>query len=86
MKGYVYILQGTDSRFYIGSTDDPDRRMRQHENGHTHTTHRMGIKKLVFIQIFNSLAEARKIELKLKKLKRRDYIEKIVKDGYIKMT
>jgi len=42
--------------------------------------------KLVFKQEFGSLAIARKIERKIKKLKRKDYIEKIVTDGYIKMT
>jgi hypothetical protein len=32
------------------------------------------------------LKEARYIELKIKNFKRRDYIEKILKDGYIKLT
>ncbi len=40
---------------------------------------------LVFNQQYDSLPEARKIELKLKKLKRHDYIEKIIQDGFIKM-
>ena len=39
----------------------------------------------VFCQEFPTIEEAKKVELKLKKLKRKDYIEKIVKDGYIKM-
>jgi len=42
--------------------------------------------KLVLKQEFSSLAVARRIERKIKKLKRRDYIEKIVDEGYIKMT
>jgi len=45
----------------------------------------MGKLELVFSQMFDTLEEARKIELRLKKLKRKDYIEKIVKDGYIKI-
>lgn len=85
MKGYVYILENTDHKFYIGSTDDVERRLKQHNSGHTHTTKRMGKLKLVFSQIFDTLEQARKIEFKLKALKRKDYIEKIIEDGYIKI-
>jgi putative endonuclease len=86
MKGYVYILKtSSNNRFYIGSTDDLDRRFKQHNSGHTHSTKRMGELNLVFSQIFDTLEEARKVELKLKRLKRKDYIEKIIKDGCIKM-
>ena len=41
--------------------------------------------ELALSQQYASLKQARKIEYKLKKLKRKDYIEKIIKDGYIKM-
>jgi predicted GIY-YIG superfamily endonuclease len=41
--------------------------------------------KMILCQEFESIELAKKIELRLKKLKRKDYIEKIVKDGYIKM-
>jgi predicted GIY-YIG superfamily endonuclease len=46
----------------------------------------MGELELVFYQEYKTLRDARRIERKLKELKRRDYIEKIIKDGYIKMT
>ena len=45
----------------------------------------MGNLNLVFSQKFDTLLEARKVELKLKKLKRKDYIEKIIDDGFIKL-
>jgi len=60
--------------------------IKQHQEGHTPSTRRMGKLNLVFSQKFETLEEARRIEDKLKKLKRRDYIEKIVKDGLIKIT
>ncbi len=85
MKGYVYILKSSDQRFYIGSTNNLERRLRQHHSGHTHSTKRMSDLTLVFNQQYDSLPEAREIELKLKKLKRHDYIEKIIQDGFIKM-
>ena len=86
MKGFVYILKDANNRFYIGSTDDVERRLYQHSRGSTHTTHRMNNPVLVFSQEFGSLEKAREIERKLKKLKRKDYIEKIILDGYIKVA
>lgn len=85
MSAFVYIFKDVRERFYIGSTDNLERRLRQHKAGHTQTTRNMCKPILVFNQKFDSLQQARKIENRLKKLKRKDYIEKIVKDGYIKM-
>ena len=86
MKGYVYILENNSGRFYIGSTNNIKRRLQQHKLGHTQTTKNMGGIKLVFNQEFESLGVARKIEIRLKKLKRKDYIAKIVSNGYIKIN
>lgn len=82
----MYLLKFPDGKFYIGSTIDIDRRMEQHANGHTHSTKRLGKGKLVFMQNYPTLKEARSVEFKLKKLKRSDYIAKIVEDGYIKVV
>ena len=41
--------------------------------------------KLVFAQKYETLAQARTVERKLKRLKRKDYIEKIICDKYIKL-
>jgi len=86
MKGYVYILRDEKGKFYIGSTTDIKRRLRQHSNKHTATTNRMKNPQPVLIQEYPSLEIARKIERKIKKLKRRDYIEKMIQDGYIKVS
>lgn len=85
MNGYVYILKDEKDKFYIGSTSDLDRRICQHKQGHTQTTRNMANPVLVFKQQFDSLDLARKIERKIKNLKRKDYVNKIIKDGYIKM-
>ncbi len=83
---FVYILQSArDSRFYIGSSINLEKRLQHHKAGGTPTTKRFGEVVLVFKQSYPTLKEARAIERKLKKLKRRDYIEKIVRDGVIKM-
>ena len=83
---FVYILQSErDKKFYIGSTVDLKSRLRHHKGGFTPSTKRLGKTELVFSQEYFTLKEARTIERKLKKLKRRDYIEKIIKDGFIKI-
>jgi len=41
--------------------------------------------KLVFEQKYQTIEEARAVEKRIKNLKRKDYIEKIIKDGYIKI-
>jgi len=57
----------------------------QHQAHHTQTTDRMGNIHLVFSQEYNTLEEAKFIERRLKKLKRKDYLQKIIDDGYIKI-
>jgi len=85
MSAWVYIIQTKNGQYYLGSTDNLTRRLHNHIHKQTATTARLGVNKLVLKQEYQTLAEARTIERKLKKLKRRDYIEKIIKDGYIKV-
>ena len=46
----------------------------------------MGHMIVVFYQEYENLKDARMVESRIKKLKRKDFIEKIVKEGYIKIT
>ena len=86
IMAYVYILQGLQNkRFYIGSTKNLGQRLKHHFGGFTPSTKKFGQIKLALSQKYPTLKEARMIEKRLKKLKRKDYIEKIVKDGEIKM-
>ncbi len=84
MSGFVYILNDEKGRFYVGSTSNIGRRMKAHLSGNTQTTRNMDAPKLVLSQKYESLAVARKVERRIKNLKRKDYIEKMIKDGYIK--
>ena len=45
----------------------------------------MGLFDVALAQKYPSLEIARKIERKIKALKRKDYIEKMIRDGYIKI-
>jgi putative endonuclease len=82
---FVYILQNEKNQYYIGSTDNVDERMKHHLGGYTPSTSKMGKLKLVFKQEYLTLGEARRIEFRLKKLHRHDYISKIIADGFIKI-
>jgi predicted GIY-YIG superfamily endonuclease len=79
---WVYILKNEIGQLYIGSTVDLLQRVSDHKDGYSPFTSQMGLVELIFSQEYATLSEARSIE---RKLKRRDYIEKIVKDGLIKM-
>ena len=46
----VYILMSESGRFYIGSTDNLERRLHQHALGHTQTTHNMKSFRLILKQ------------------------------------
>ena len=70
--------------YYIGSSVNPERRLDYHNQGRVKATKNKGPWILKFFQIFPTIKEARKIEYRLKRFKRRDIIERIIKDGYIK--
>lgn len=63
MKGIVYILQSlSDGRTYVGSTDNLDRRIEQHNSGQVKSTkHRIPL-RILFTEEFQTLSEARKRE------------------------
>jgi len=86
MIGWVYILRSDIDVLYVGSTDNLRRRMRQHASGQVSTTKKFTSFKLVFSQKFSDIKVARETEGRIKNLKRRDYLEKIIKDGYIKLA
>ena len=77
---FVYFIRShRDNRIYIGSTKNLTQRLMHHIGGGTPTTKRFGAIKLVFSQEYKTLEEARSVERKLKRLKRKDYIEKLKK-------
>ncbi|MGB9429969.1 MAG: GIY-YIG nuclease family protein [Gammaproteobacteria bacterium] len=63
----LYILKCADGTFYIGHTDNLDRRLQQHEQGKTdaYTASRRPL-KLVHAEEFESRIEALTMERKLK--------------------
>ena len=82
---FVYILKLNNGQYYIGSTNDIERRVGEHSSGKTKSIKYKLPLKLVLKQKFVSISKARSIENKLKKLKSRKIVEKIIKDQEIKM-
>jgi len=86
MNGFVYILESQQNKtYYIGSTNNLERRLDEHNSGKVKYTKNLRPLELKFFKKYDSLTEARKVEYKLKKLKRRDIIEKIIKEQKIIM-
>jgi putative endonuclease len=86
-SGYVYILKSIkNDSYYIGSCINLEHRFKQHCNGLVKSTKYLRPLQIVFYQKFDSIKTARKIELKLKKLKSRNIIERIIQDKIIKLN
>lgn len=68
---YVYILRCADGTYYIGQTEDLEKRMAEHEagKGSQHTAARLPV-KLVYSESFTSRAQAMARESQLKKWSR----------------
>ena len=81
----VYIIQSQkNSRYYIGSTDNIKNRLKYHNSGWVKATRLAQPWEIKFFQICPNTAMAKQIEIQLKKLKRRDYIEGIIKEQKIR--
>lgn len=87
MKKYsIYIIKReNNNEYYVGIAEDIEKRLKQHNGGNVAVTKYKRPYRLVFSQKFDSKALALKAERKIKKWKRKDFIEKIVQDGEIKV-
>jgi len=66
---WVYILRGA-RRYYIGATENLNRRIAEHRRGSNHTTRRFSTQiVLAAAKEVLSMVEARAIELRLKRKK-----------------
>jgi putative endonuclease len=83
---FVYILRSLrNNRFYIGSTNNVNKRLVKHNQRLVRSTRNFRPYKIELSQEYDTLTQAKQIEYKIKRLKRKDYISKMIKDGYIKM-
>lgn len=80
-KPGVYILKSNkNGRYYTGSTDDIENRLKYHNSGWVAATKNYRpFELLAFLPCVN-LSEARKAEYRLKQYKRKDILEKVIAD------
>ena len=73
---YVYVLKSQHHwRFYVGLTQDVDRRLAEHNSGKTKSTKGYRPWTLFFIEEFNSRLDARKREIYLKSGSGKEWIK-----------
>jgi putative endonuclease len=79
---FTYILYSDKlNKYYIGACTDPGRRLYEHNIGHSKFTS-LGIPwKIVYTEEYDTLAEAKKREKKIKDMKSRKYIEELLAKG-----
>ncbi|EAZ82584.1 GIY-YIG nuclease family protein [Algoriphagus machipongonensis] len=76
---YTYIIQSEkDQSFYIGSSKDPESRLRKHNQKHRGYTARKQPWKLVWKEVHPQKSDAIKRELFLKKQKSKKFLEDLI--------
>ena len=75
---YTYILYSEKlNKYYIGACIDIERRLHEHNIGHSKFTS-TGIPWILkYSELFETLQEAKRRELAIKKMKSRKYIESL---------
>ena len=76
---HVYILQSkTTGKYYIGSTNDLVRRLKEHNSNQTASLRNKGPSIVIYKEEFNTLAEARRREYKIKSYKGGNAFKKLL--------
>jgi putative endonuclease len=79
MPYIVYILySATLDKFYTGSCQDIDSRIQQHNDGRNKSTKAGKPWIINYIEVYNTLKEARTREAAIKRMKSRKYIESLI--------
>ena len=82
MPYYTYILYSeSKDRFYIGSCEDVLIRLKRHNEGATPSTKPYRPWKIVWTEQYESKADALKMELYIKRMKSRKFIEELIGKG-----
>ena len=79
MPAYCYILYSLKlNKYYVGSTTDLDRRVKEHNRGKEKFTATGTPWTLVYKEQFEAIIEARHREYYIKRMKSRKFIESLI--------
>ena len=79
---YTYILySAAKDKFYIGSTENPDQRLRKHNNANKGFTNQANDWKVVYLKEYNSKLEALAHERQIKNWKSRIMVRKLIEES-----
>ncbi|HMS31314.1 MAG TPA: GIY-YIG nuclease family protein [Candidatus Saccharibacteria bacterium] len=78
---HVYILRLSNSKHYIGRTNNIESRLIRHQTGQVRSTKAFRPVELIYQEVFESRSEGVKRELYLKSLKSHEAVEKIIHSG-----
>ena len=79
----AYILECKDGTFYVGSSNDFIRRLKEHNNGqNSYTKSRLPI-KLVYKKEFNNISEARRFEYFVKRQRNKKFYLKLINGAFV---
>ena len=80
MAGYIYLIESKKwKKCYLGSTDNPTRRIKEHNEGKNKSTQKGVPWKCLLIIKIENLQKARKIEFYLKRNKEKLTVKNIIK-------
>ena len=85
MQTYLYIIYSSKiNKYYVGISRDPERRLSFHnlgKAGRNAYTKRADDWQLLYTKVFDDISSAKKFEKHIKRQKKRQYIEKIVRSA-----
>ena len=80
MEYWVYILQSEkDGSYYIVHTSSLEERLKRHNERRSRYTRSKAPWKLIYQKVFTTRSEAMKREREIKRMKSREYIERLVR-------
>ena len=75
----VYILKSEfEEKFYVGHSNDLDKRLRYHNGGKVRSTKAYRPWKIIYIEVFKSKREAYKREMQIKSYKGGEAFKKLI--------
>lgn len=80
---FVYMIRDMNNRLYVGASNDPQKRLRDHNSKRGASFTKIGNFNIVFLEEYLTFSEARKRENQIKKWRRekKDFLINMYANG-----